>query len=91
MRIRLRVEVLEILQNNKSWTDTELAKRMGISRSRLWRAKLPTNHNEYCSPGESLIIGVLKAFPDKKFDDLFFLEKLCIELHGDKKTTSSKD
>jgi DNA-binding XRE family transcriptional regulator len=77
MNLKLRVDKLEELQTENSWTDTELAKRMGISRSRLWRAKLPAEHNEYCSPGESLIIGVLKAFPEKKFDDLFFLDKTC--------------
>lgn len=77
MKIRLRVDVLEKLQKLNSWTDSELAKRMEISRSRLWRAKLPTNHIEYCSPGESLIVGALTAFPDKRFDDLFFLDNVC--------------
>ncbi|MGC4375887.1 hypothetical protein WD019_02940 [Fictibacillus sp. Mic-4] len=77
VKIKLRVDVLEKLQSEKGWNDTELAKHMGISRSRLWRAKLPENHSEYCSPGESLIIGALSAFPDKKFDDLFFLKNVC--------------
>lgn len=77
MKIKLRVEVLEALQRERNWTDTELANQMGISRSRLWRAKLPESHPEYCSPGESLIIGTLQAFPAKGFDDLFFLTKLC--------------
>ncbi|MBN6186358.1 hypothetical protein P4S93_16435 [Aneurinibacillus thermoaerophilus] len=77
MKLKLRVDVLEKLQQEKGWTDTQLAKQIGISRSRLWRAKLPEDHLEYCSPGENLITGVLAAFPDKKFDDLFFLEKVC--------------
>ena len=81
MKIKLRVDVLNKLQANNNWTDTELAKQMGISRSRLWRAKLPQDHPEYCSPGESLIIGVLKAFPNKKFDDLFFLDNVCSVVH----------
>ncbi|BAU28986.1 hypothetical protein DFP93_103166 [Aneurinibacillus soli] len=81
MKIRLRVEVLEGLQKQEKWTDTELAKQMGISRSRLWRAKLPVDHVEYCSPGESLIAGALKAFPDKGFYDLFFLDEMCSGIH----------
>ncbi|MEN2465942.1 winged helix-turn-helix transcriptional regulator [Ornithinibacillus sp. JPR2-1] len=76
-KLKLRVDILETLQAEKGWNDTELAKQLGISRSRLWRAKLPENHPEYCSPGENLITGVLNAFPDKKFDDLFFLTKMC--------------
>ncbi|MGG1480478.1 winged helix-turn-helix domain-containing protein [Bacillus smithii] len=81
MKIKLRVDVLEELQKEKNWSDTELAKQMGISRSRLWRAKLPESHNEYCSPGESFIVGALKAFPNKKFEDLFFLTEPCSSIH----------
>lgn len=82
LKIKLRVDVLEELQEKNNWNDTELAKQMGISRSRLWRAKLPENHNEYCSPGESLIVGAMKAFPDKKFEDLFFLTDVCSVVHN---------
>ncbi|KQL17649.1 hypothetical protein [Cytobacillus solani] len=86
MKIKLRVDVLEKLQEKNGWNDTELAKNMGISRSRLWRAKLPEDHNEYCSPGENLIVGALNAFPEKKFEDLFFLTSVCRVLHN--KTTA---
>ncbi|MEW9702863.1 winged helix-turn-helix domain-containing protein [Paenibacillus sp. SI8] len=82
MKIKLRVEVLEELQKNENLNDTKLAEKMGISRSRLWRTKLDENHPEYCSPGESLIIGTLQAFPHKKFEDLFFLTELCSGVHG---------
>jgi transcriptional regulator with XRE-family HTH domain len=74
MKLKLSVDTLETLQKENKWSDTEFAERLGISRSRLWRAKLPTNHHEYCSPGEALITGVLKTFPHMKFEDLFFLE-----------------
>ncbi len=73
MRLGINVEQIQKLQQEKGWTDTELAAKIGVSRSRLWRAKLPVTHEHYCSPGETLIIGVLNAFPEKKFDDLFFL------------------
>lgn len=82
MKIKLKVDILENLQTNKGWNDTELAMHMGISRSRLWRARLPEGHKEYSSPGGGLIIGALSAFPDKKFDDLFFLDRVCSSVHG---------
>lgn len=85
MKIKLRVEILEELQRKNNWSDTELAKNMGISRSRLWRAKLPENHTEYCSPGEALIAGAMNAFPDKKFEDLFFLNSVCSQVHNEGK------
>lgn len=88
MKIKLRVEVLEELQKEQGWNDSELAKRMGISRSRLWRAKLPDDHPEYCTPGESLISGVLTAFPKKKFDDLFFLNQVCSDIHKNSATSA---
>lgn len=81
MKIKLKIEILEKLQNEKKWTDTELSKQMGISRSRLWRAKLPETHEEYCSPGESFILGTMLAFPEKKFEDLFFLKRVCSRLN----------
>ncbi|MDQ0876792.1 transcriptional regulator with XRE-family HTH domain [Paenibacillus sp. V4I3] len=82
MKIKLRVEVLEELQKEENLNDTKLAEKMGISRSRLWRTKLDDNHPKYCSPGESLIIGTLQAFPHKKFEDLFFLTELCSDIHN---------
>lgn len=69
--MKLRVDVLNRLQRERGWTETELARRIGISRSRLWRAKLPVKHKEYCSPGKKFISGLLKTFPDHSFDDLF--------------------
>ena len=81
MKIRLNVELLEDLQKKNLWSDSELARQIGISRSRLWRAKLPMHHKEYCSPGETLIMGILQTFPNKKFDDFFFLEHMCSEVH----------
>lgn len=83
-KIKLRVDVLEKLQKEKRWTDTELAKQMGISRSRLWRAKLPETHDEYCSPGESFILGVMVAFPETKFEDIFFLKLVCSQRNENK-------
>lgn len=72
-KIRLRAEVLYALQNEKDWNDTKLASKMGVSRSRLWRARLPETHPEHCSIGESFIVGAMTLFPESRFEDLFFL------------------
>jgi transcriptional regulator with XRE-family HTH domain len=80
-KIVLNIQKLESLQKERNWTDTELAKRLGISRSRLWRAKLPKDHPHYCSPGESFIAGVLKTFPEVNFDEIFFLDNVCSGVH----------
>lgn len=87
-KIKLRVDVLNQLQKEHNLTNTELAEKMGISRSRLWRAKLPETHPEYCSPGEDFITGALDAFPELSFDDLFFLDEVCIEVHKNNKSTA---
>lgn len=69
--MKLIVSRLEDAQKEKGWNEAELARRMNISRSRLWRAKLEEGHPEYCSPGPTLISGVLKAFPEKDFEYFF--------------------
>jgi transcriptional regulator with XRE-family HTH domain len=81
MKIALNIKKLEMLQKERKWTDTELARRIGISRSRLWRAKLPKDHPHYCSPGESFIAGVLKTFPEVRFEEIFFLDNMCSGIH----------
>ncbi|MED5040681.1 helix-turn-helix transcriptional regulator [Geobacillus stearothermophilus] len=81
MRLSLNIEKLEQLQKQRNWSDTELAKRIGVSRSRLWRAKLPKDHPYYCYPGETFIAGVLKAFPEVSFEEIFFLDDLCSGVH----------
>ncbi|MHA6481310.1 helix-turn-helix domain-containing protein [Paenibacillus sp. strain BS8-2] len=69
--MRLQADKLEEAQKEKGWNESEMARRMGISRSRLWRAKLDVSHPSYCSPGPTLIAGVLKAFPEKGFTHFF--------------------
>ena len=72
--MKLIVSRLEHAQKEKGWNEAELARRMSISRSRLWRAKLEESHPEYCSPGPILISGVLRAFPEKGFEYFFAAE-----------------
>lgn len=73
-KIKLKISEVNEAQQKLKFTDTKFAKYIGISRSRLWRARLPESHQEYCTPGEDFIAGILRAFPNKSFDDFFFLD-----------------
>lgn len=66
--IRLKRDALEKLQSEMQWNDTALAEHMGINRVQIWRVK--EGHNE---PGRDFIAGILKAFPNVSFEDIFFL------------------
>ncbi len=66
--IKVRGEMLEILQgelSNKAFSDA-----LGLDYSHLWRVKTGRTN-----PGEEFIAKILGAFPKKKFDDLFYVEK----------------
>lgn len=47
---------------------SEMAKAMGISVSQIYRVREGTR-----SINQSFIIGAMKAFPDRRLDDLFYL------------------
>lgn len=66
--IKLDTETLEAYQSNDGLNDTELALKMGMNRTQIWRVK-----EGYNEPGKNFIAGVLKVFPDASFDDLFFI------------------
>jgi transcriptional regulator with XRE-family HTH domain len=72
--IKVKIDALEKLQRDYSLNDTELAIKIGIDRTQLWRLK-----TDRSVPGEDFIAKILTAFPDKKFEDLFFLKKMS---HG---------
>lgn len=72
--IRLNVEELNRRQKEQSWSDEELAKRIGVARTQLWRVRLPSNDHRHNTPGKLFIAGVLRAFPEAKFEDFFFID-----------------
>lgn len=74
VRIRLNTEELARRQRKNGWNDEELARQIGVARSQLWRVRLSPDDPRYNAPGQAFIAGVLKAFPDARFEDLFFLE-----------------
>ncbi|MED4083911.1 hypothetical protein P4637_03415 [Halalkalibacterium halodurans] len=88
MKLKLNVEAFNSAQKEMGLNNSELARKMNISRSRLWRAKLPQDHPYYCYPGEDFITGTLMVFRDKKFDELFFLENPCSEIHKEENNVS---
>lgn len=52
-------------------TEQEFADFLGASRSSLWRAKLPVDDNRF-SLGQDVMAKILKNFPEKSFEDIFF-------------------
>lgn len=75
-KIKLKVDVFnEYIKEKKIKKDAEVAKYMGISAVQLWRVRLPDGDPRHNDPGNEFIAGVLRLFPDKKFEDLFFLSK----------------
>lgn len=53
--------------------DTQIAAKLGVSVSQLWRVKLPESHPQHNAPGTSFIAGVLSAFGGP-FERFFFLD-----------------
>jgi hypothetical protein len=75
---RLNVERLEELQKKHGLKfDTDLAEKIGIGYTTLWRIKLPADDPRYSAPGKDSIAKILKAFPEATFEELFFLDECC--------------
>lgn len=72
MKVVLKSNVLEQLQQLKNMTDQEFADFIGISRSQLWRARLNPADRRF-SLGQDFIAKIMRAFPEMTFEDLFFL------------------
>ena len=59
------------LVNERGWSDSELARRMGISRAEANRFMKGQR-----SGGKKLMSGLLRAFPNESIETLFILPKL---------------
>ena len=55
-------------------TNIEIANKIGVSITQLWKTTLPPEDPRYNSPGASFIAGVLEAF-DGPFERFFFLDQ----------------
>lgn len=69
-KISLKIEYLRQLQEERGISDAKLASMASLNPSQIWRVK-----EGRCKPGPDFIAGLLNAFPDKTFDDLFFLAR----------------
>ncbi|SFR15417.1 helix-turn-helix domain-containing protein [Desulfoscipio geothermicus] len=74
MGIGIKINVLEKLQSDKSLSDSQLASKIGVDYSLLWRIKTGRS-----KPGQKFIAKLLTVFPEIKFEDIFFLENMS---HG---------
>lgn len=64
------VNVVEFnkLQNKNNLNLSQMAKKLEISRTQLWRVL-----NKQCAPGEQFIAGFKKAFPKEDLDKFFLI------------------
>lgn len=73
--IRLNVnEFLKTAIDQDLRGETQLAAKIGVSGTQLWRVKLPPDNPHYNVPGPAFIAGVLNAFGGP-FEKYFFLEE----------------
>lgn len=74
--VRLKVKELMKAQSNLNIpTDKELAERMNINVTQIWRTKLPVTDERHNSPGNQFIAGVMKVFGGN-FADYFYIEEV---------------
>ncbi|MFS1514593.1 hypothetical protein VQL36_19500 [Chengkuizengella sp. SCS-71B] len=77
-RHTVRLNVKELMRAMTEFgieSDVELAAKLGISKTQVWRAKLPINDDRHNSPGPIFIAGVLKAFGGP-FERFFVTDEL---------------
>lgn len=75
---RLNVQKLKELQKKHNIRfDTDLAAKLNVARSTLWRVRLPADDPRYSAPGKDFIAKALRAFPEATFEELFFLDECC--------------
>ena len=65
--MRIRTKIFDFSGNGYG-NLSELAQAMGISVSQIYRVREGKRHIN-----EKFIVGAIRAFPDRKLDDLFYL------------------
>lgn len=84
--VRLNIKALEKAQLEHDLnSDTELAAKIGVSVTQIWRSKLPIEDPRHNSPGPTFIAGVLTAFGGT-FEKYFFLDKVVRKRNKDEQT-----
>lgn len=72
-KIKLKLAKFNEVVKKEKWSDGELAIKMGVSTTQIWRVRLPDDDLRHNDPGGEFIAGALTAFPCLEFNDLFFL------------------
>lgn len=90
MKYVIRLNVKEFMKaaiENNLENDTQIAAKIGVSVTQVWRAKLPVDDPRYNAPGTQFIAGVLSAFGGP-FEKFFFLDEV---IRARSKTTIKED
>jgi DNA-binding XRE family transcriptional regulator len=58
-------------------TDSARAEKIGVSRTTVSRVQQGPSESGGIRPGENFIAGVLYAFPDLRFEDVFEVEQVA--------------
>ena len=72
----LCVNIDKLYELQGEMNETQMAKKLGISRSQLWRIK--TGHS---SVGQEFIAKFKKSFPEIRIDDIFFVSDVPLKEH----------
>gem|GEM_PF-2663179 len=69
-RIGVNLKALLEIQKKDELNDMAFAAKIGIDKTMLWRIKTKRN-----GPGQEFIAKILTAYPNLKFEDIFFLNR----------------
>ena len=72
--IRLNLSNFQKLQGEM--TEVEMAKKLNVSRSHLWRIKKKNS-----AVGQEFIVKFMNLYPNEPFDDYFFVESVELNQH----------
>ncbi|MBE3588136.1 MAG: helix-turn-helix transcriptional regulator [Thermoanaerobacteraceae bacterium] len=81
-KIGVNLKVLSEIQSRENLNDMAFAAKIGIDKTMLWRIKTGRNN-----PGHEFIAKFLIAYPNVKFEDIFFLKQ---PLHPCQKPTGTE-
>lgn len=76
-KIEVNLNVLLEIQARGKLSDMAFAAKIGIDKTMLWRIKTRRN-----SPGCEFIAKFLTAYPNVKFEDIFFLKQSLQSCQG---------
>ena len=63
----LCVDIDKLYKLQGDMTDTAFAKKLGISRSQLWRVR-----NKKSNVGAEFVVKIKECYPEESIDDYFF-------------------